>query len=308
MVSARIPWFYRLAIFSLLALCLIPFPDASAQAGLTGIADGVYAYVDVRNMSPANSYGANAGVIVGRDGVLVVDTLVSAKEANRLLGDIAKITKKPVKYAVNTHWHADHAFGNSQFMKRGATVVGHVSERGRLAQYGEMILRKPGDFGMTAKDLEGTTIAVPTIAFSEKMYIDLGDKKVELIHLAPSHSPGSIIVYLPEQRIIFAGDIIFNGYHAFVGEGDIDGWLAVLDWIMGMDVDIIIPGHGPVATKQDAAAMKEYLIIFDKTASELCAASKDVDYIAAELLKVLPPRAEGGHLIKSSIIHKYLKR
>lgn len=290
------------------AVCLFLSAAASAAPGLTRLADGVWAYADTKNMSPANSFGANAGVIVGRDGILVVDTLVSAREADRLIGDIRKVSAQPVKYVVNTHWHYDHAFGNCQFAKLGAAIIGHDSEQGKYALYGPAALKNPAMYGMTAADFAGTTIAAPTLTFTDRMSIDLGGQRVELIHVAPSHSDGSILVYLPDKKILFAGDVLFTGYHAFAGDGDIDGWLRTLDYILDMDVALIIPGHGPVSSKNDIVAMKAYLTTLDAKAIELCAASSDVSYIVAELLKVLPPRAEGAHLLQGNLIYKYLKK
>ncbi|MDR7865517.1 MAG: MBL fold metallo-hydrolase [Sporomusaceae bacterium] len=296
-----------LAIFFLAFACLLAPSPVAAQAGLTKIAAGVFAYADVKNMSPANSFGANAGVIVGRDGILVVDTLVSAKEADRLLKDIRAISSRPVKYAVNTHWHLDHAFGNCRFADRGATIIAHASEKDKLALNAPAALNKPQTYGMTAADFAGTTTAAPAITFTDRMTIDLGGQRIELIYVAPSHSPGSILVYLPDKKILFTGDVLFTGYHAFAGEGDIDGWLKTLDYILDMDVALIIPGHGPVSSKNDIIAMKEYLTILDAKAKELCATSDDVAHITAELLKALPPRAEGAHLVQGNIVYKYLK-
>ncbi len=297
-----------LAVLVLVFACLLTPSPAAAQTGLTKIAAGVYAYADVKNMSPANSFGANAGVIIGRDAILVVDTLVSAREADRLIKDIKAVSSLPVKYAVNTHWHLDHAFGNCRFAERGAAVIAHDSEKDKLTLHAPAALNKPQTYGMTAQDFAGTTVAAPVITFTDRMAVDLGGQRVELIHVAPSHSPGSILVYLPDKKILFAGDVLFTGYHAFAGEGDIDGWLKTLNYILDMDVALIIPGHGPVSSKNDVIAMKEYLTILDTKAKELCATSDDVAHITAELLKALPPRAEGAHLVQGNIIYKYLKK
>ncbi|MDT8901351.1 MBL fold metallo-hydrolase [Anaeroselena agilis] len=295
------------ALVFMSACLLLPSPVA-AQSGLTKIADGVYAYADVRNMSPANSFGANAGVIIGKHGIAVVDTLVSAREADRLIRDIRALSALPVKYAVNTHWHLDHAFGNCRFAAMGAAIIAHDSEKDKLALHGPATLKNPQMYGMTAQDFADTTIAAPKLTFTDRMTIDLGGQRVELIHVAPSHSDGSLLVYLPDKKILFAGDVLFTGYHAFAGDGDIDGWLKTLDYILDMDVALIIPGHGPVSSKNDVIAMKEYLITLDAKAKELCARSDDVAYITAELLKALPPRAEGAHLIQGNIVYKYLKK
>jgi len=156
--------------------------------------------------------------------------------------------------------------------------------------------------------MKGTRIAYPALAFTDRMEIDLGDQKVELIYIRPSHTDGSILVYLPDKKILFAGDILFTNYHPFLGEGNIEEWVKVLDYIMTMDVEKIIPGHGPVSSKKDIEEMKNYLIAFDKKAKELAAKSNDAEYIAAEIKKSLPQRPEGAGLILWNIQMKYMKK
>ncbi len=280
----------------------------AAAQGLTRIADGVYAYVDAKQASPKTGFGANAGIVVGTNAVLVVDTLVSAKMARAFIKDIRTITDKPVKYVVNTHGHLDHAFGNSEFAKLGAVLVAHRDCRQDMARTGETVLKNVGDFGLSEEDVAGTTIALPVVTFTDGMAIDLGDRIVELMYPGPSHSAGSILVHVPGGKVLFAGDALFTGYHPYLGEGDIESWLRVLDRIAAMDVAQIVPGHGPVSGKKDLADMKEYLAAFDRNARALCAKSDDVERIFSEIKKALPQRAEADFLIKSNIQVKYLKK
>lgn len=291
-----------------LTVMLLFAQTAFAQSGLTKIADNVYSYAGVQQMSAQNSFGANAAVIIGNDGILVVDTLVSAKEAQRLIRDIRAISDKPIKYVINTHVHLDHSFGNAEFQKLGATIIAQSSERETAQKLAGVALQNAKLFGMTDKDLEGTSIACPTLSFNDRMEVDLGNQLVELIHPGPSHSDGSILVFLPDKRILFTGDILFTGYHPFVAEGNIPGWLCALDYVLHMDTTIIIPGHGPMSTKKDVEDMKRYLTLFDEKAKELCAQSNDVKYIVAELKKILPKRPEGEDLLYGNILFRYLKK
>lgn len=296
----------------ILVLVLISFltfgQSASARQGLTKIADDVYSYVDVKGATPQKSFGANAGIIVGKDGIVVIDTLTSAKEAKRFIKDIRAISDKPIKYVVNTHYHLDHAFGNSEFEKIGAIIVSHINDKKNLQKAGESTLQNAKGFGLTEQDVEGTTIAYPVITFTDRMEIDIGNQKIELIYPGPSHTTGSIIAYLPDRKILFAGDVLFTNYHPFIADGDIESWIKVLDYIMTMDVTTIIPGHGPSSTKKDIQEMKEYLLTFDKKAKELSAQSNDLEYILSELKKFLPQRPEGEFLIKGNIQMKYLRK
>ncbi len=306
--------FYRLTfvvvcIFVLAFTSSVTFGEtAAAQGGLTKIADNVYSYADVKHGSPANSFGANAGIIVGKDGIIVIDTLISAKEAQRFISDIRKVTDKPVRYVINTHYHLDHAFGNAEFEKMGAVIISHESDRINLQNNGEAALKNAGAYGLTESDMEGTKLAYPSLTFPYRMYITVDGQEVQLIYPGPSHTSGSIIVYLPEKKIMFAGDILFTGYHPFLAEGDIKSWIKALDSIMSMDTDVIIPGHGPVSGKKDLKGMKDYLAVFDKSARKLSAQSNDVDHITSEIKKMIPARHEGEFLIKSNIQMKYLKK
>ena len=220
-----------------------------ALADLTKLADNVYAYVGVTDASPAHSFAANAGIIIGRDGVLVVDTLISAKEGERFLADIRKVTTKPIKFVVNTHTHLDHALGNCVFAKVGATVISQEADRASLAAQGEDLIKNAGAYGLTPQDMAGTEIVVPTVAFSDQMLINLGDEDVRLIRTGPSHTAGSLVVYLPKEKLLFSGDILFTDFHPFLADGDFSGWSATIDKLLTMDIDRIVPGHGPLSTK-----------------------------------------------------------
>ena len=302
----------RVTLFGILLFTLIGSlifnQRAFAQQGMTKIADNVYSYVDTKNSSPQNSFGANAGIIIDRDGIVVIDTLVSAKEAKRFIKDIRAISKKPIKYVVNTHYHLDHTFGNSEFAKLGAVIISHTNDSKNLKTHGEIALKNAKNYGLSEQDMKGTKIAYPVLTFNNRIEIDLGNQKIELIYIGPSHTDGSILVYLPEKKILFAGDILFTNYHPFIADGNIEEWVKALDYIMTMDVEKIIPGHGPISSKQDIEDMKNYLIAFDMKAKELAAKSNDVEYIVAEIKKSLPPRPEGDNLIPWNIQMKYLKK
>lgn len=287
------------------ALALVLVSAAQAQ-GLTKIAENVYSYAGVKDASPKNSFAANAGIVVGTDGVVVIDTLISAKEGQRLLKDIRAITRKPIKYVVTTHAHFDHAFGACVFTDLGATLVGHQLDYASLAKNGEAMLKKSQAYGLTPADLRGTRIVLPTLTFTERLTIRLGGETLELIHLTPSHSPGSTLVYLPKQKVLFAGDVLFTDFYPFMGEGDIPGWVKTLDFIQDMDIAAIVPGHGPLSSKKDVAEMRDYLLLFDAKAKELAPTAKDAAALAAEMRKLLPARAQGEAMIQYSIMVKYL--
>jgi len=280
---------------------------ASAQTGLTKIADGVYSYVDTKNPSPATSFGANAGIIIGKDGVVVVDTLTSAKEARRFIKDIRAITDKPIKYVVNSHHHLDHSLGNSEFVKLGAVVVAQETCRKEAQKDADTIIKRALGYGFNAEALEGTTVVLPTLTFTDRMTIELGDRNVELIYPGPSHTKGSSVVFIPDAKVLFVGDALFTNFHPNMRDADVNGWIKALDTLSALDAQKIIPGHGPVSSKQDITDMKQYLLVFDSKARELSAKSQDPVYIASELKKTLPKREYFDMFIASNVKGMYLK-
>ena len=282
--------------------------SALAADKLTRIADNVFAYVDTKQSSKDNSFGANAGIIIGSDGIAVVDTLVSAKEAKRFIKAIKAMSKKPIKYVINTHYHLDHVFGNAEFVKLGAVVIAQENDKQAMTKNAEATLKNIDQYGLTPEDMKGTTVAYPVLSYGDRMTIDLGGQLIELHHARPSHTDGDTLVYLPDKKVLFAGDILFTDYHPFLAEGNIEGWCGELDDLQAMDVEVIIPGHGPLSGKKDLADMKQYLLQFDQHAKALTTQGTDPQALAAEMLKTLPPRAESAWLINANLKMKYLKK
>jgi len=277
-----------------------------AADGLTKISASVYAYTDTKAASPQNSFGANAGIIVGQDFVVAVDSLISAREAQRFLKDIKRISKKPVKFLINTHYHLDHSLGNSEFAKLGAVIISQEKDRENMQKAGEGLLQYARQSGLSEQDLQGTVPTYPTLTFTDRLTLDMGNNQIKLIYLGPAHTTGSILVYLPREKVLFTGDLLFTDFHPFLGEADIDGWIKALDCLLSLEVEKIIPGHGPVSTKKDVADLKQYLSVFDQKAKELTAQSQDLDFIVAEMKKALPPRSRLDRLIARNIQMKYL--
>ncbi|MBI5444840.1 MAG: MBL fold metallo-hydrolase [Deltaproteobacteria bacterium] len=295
-------WLVLLAV--VLAFCSV----ARADEGLIKIAENVYSYVGVKDGSAANSFAANAGIVVGKDAVLVVDTLISARSAERFLADIRKVTDKPIRYVVNTHTHLDHAFGNCVFTKLGAVVIAQEKDREALEKSADSALKSAVAFGVTEELLQGTTIAVPTVSFTDRARVDPGGIAVELISAASSHTAGSALVWVPSRKVLFTGDVLFTDFHPYLAEGDIGGWLKALDTVSALDAVAIVPGHGPLSTAKDVEDLKAYLVTFDKTARQMAAAGAGADAIVAELRKILPARSQAEWMIETNVKGKYLAK
>lgn len=296
--------YLRLLLLFVMLACVAVQP---AFADLTRITDSVYAYVGEKDASPGHSFAANAGIVIGTHGVLVVDTLISAKEGQRFLADIRKVTNKPITYVVNTHTHLDHALGNCVFAGLGAQIVAQEDDRTSLLKNGADLLRHSGSYGLKPEDMAGTSIAVPTIAFHDRMMIDLGGVEVQLLRTAPSHTAGSLVVWLPQDKVLFTGDILFTDFHPYMADGDMSGWQSTLGSLLALGADKIIPGHAPLSGNKDLREMKEYLALFDSTAKALAAEGQDADAITKVLLQKLPKRALAEWMVGHNVKSRYRK-
>lgn len=191
---------------------------------------------------------ANAGFVVGDDGVTVIDALGSPSLARALLAAIARLTPRPVRRVIVTHYHADHVYGLQVFADAGAEILAHRGGREYLNSDGARtrmtIARRD-----IAPWIDATTRLVPAHRWLDDGGLDLdaGGVRLELRHPGDAHTVEDLIVRLPASGIVFAGDLVFRGRIPFVGEADTRGWLAALEAIAAMRPRILVPGHGPAA-------------------------------------------------------------
>ncbi|HYM15331.1 MAG TPA: MBL fold metallo-hydrolase [Dehalococcoidia bacterium] len=211
---------------------------------------GVFAFVQ-----PDGSWGLNnTGFIVGRDAVLAIDACFTERRTRALIDAVRdRAGPRPVRMLVNTHHHGDHTFGNHLFLP-DATIIGH--ERCRRA-----ILRE----GLAAHALfpgvewGEIVLAPPSVTFTDRLELWLDDMKVELISVAPAHTTNDIVAWLPEQRLLFAGDAVFHGGTPFALAGSVEGWIEALARLRALDAETIVPGHGAICGASVLDDMEEYL-------------------------------------------------
>jgi cyclase len=219
-------------------------------------------------------YVSNSVVIVGDDGVLLVDSGAGPNEARVLRKGIRTLTDRPVQYVVDTHFHFDHAFGHQAFPEalvigheatrellgpdalRGPTVAGYLaslpgqidSARDEAAQEPEPAKRAELEGrvkSLTAyqRELSGLVPTAPRLTFSDHLTIWLGQREVRLLHPGRGHTAGDVLVYLPRERLVCTGDL-FNGYLGYMGDAYVDEWARSLDRLAALDFEAVIAGHG----------------------------------------------------------------
>lgn len=195
----------------------------------------------------------NVGLVVGADGALVVDTRASKVEAAEILRDVREVTSLPVRWAVDTHWHWDHAFGNSEFTD--ATIWGHV-ECGRvLAERGEEAkLEVAGWMPERREEFLSVDIRLPDMVFTDEQTLDLGGRRVELRYRGRGHTEGDVVVEVDAAGVCFAGDLIEQGAPPSFGDGYPVAWPGTLQRVIDGGSTKFVPGHGGVMTAAEATA------------------------------------------------------
>lgn len=246
------------AICRLLAVLLIlglwACPGHAEPGAVQQIAPGVYVWQGDRDKREP----ANCMWVVFKDYVVVVDANFpwAAKE---ILTKIKSTTDKPIRYVLNTHYHGDHAYGNSQFVDAGATIISSEATDSEA--------RTKGVDGWTnwnnpEHSLKGYRQEFATITFRDELVIDDGTQRVEMIRLGPAHSKGDSVAYLPKQKIVATGDLCVTwGFGNNVGDanGSYSGWLSALDRMIGWDVATVVPGHGAVSGPDALRTQRAYL-------------------------------------------------
>lgn len=238
--------------------------SVASRTGRVALGHGCYAWI-----AGAAGWGmSNAGLITGHGASLLVDTLYDLRLTRTMLDALAPpAVAAPISTVVNTHGNGDHWFGNQ--------LVAHaeiIAARGSIAdmrQVGPAEMRAltsmDSPAGRFARrifgrfDYTGVEPVLPHTVFDAEMVLNVGGTEVRLIDVGPAHSAGDTIVHVPQAGIVYTGDIVFAGATPIVWHGPFLRWLAACDLLLGLDADIVVPGHGPVTTKQSVREIRDYL-------------------------------------------------
>lgn len=210
---------------------------------------------------------SNAAFVVTPAGVVVIDALGSPALADRLIAEISNITPLPVTHVIVTHYHADHIYGLQSFVANGARIIAH-----RAAQ--EYINSDTAQIRLQAsRQTLAPWVDARTRLISADEWIDgpkelvVGGVRFLLQPVGPSHTPEDLVVFLPKEKILFAGDLVFRGRIPYVGQADSGHWIKALQALLAFETDTIVPGHGPLSSqaRHDMELTRDYLVYLRDT-------------------------------------------
>ncbi len=292
-------------------------PEPSRGFVIEKLADGIYAVV--RREPAGLAVHANNVVIVNDEDVMVVDTSQSLALTREVLAAIRGITSKPVRYVINTHWHDDHYVGNQVYLEAfpDADIVAHARALRELPADGaanrlKMVEGLPSMVGRIRNALEqgqnlagaaltdeeraaftsdvewaeryvrevpAAPVVLPTIGITERLTLRRGARVIDIRSVGAGHSPADLIVHLPVEKIVIAGDLVIWPVPLVGPTSSITGWAAALDRVRALQPSIIVPGHGPVM--RDDAYLRAMGGLFSSLSQQVEAAVARGETLAA---------------------------
>jgi cyclase len=212
--------------------------DTPAPPELREVDDGIFAYIQPDGTWWIN----NTGFLVGQRGVISIDACATVRRTRAYLEAIETVTAQPVRTVINTHHHGDHTFGN--FLMTGATIVGHEATRTGILDWGEP---KSAPF-WTDVDWGEVVLEPPFLTYTDSVTVWVDGLRADVFHVGmPAHTTNDSIVWIPERKVLYCGDLLFNGGTPFLVQGSVAGAIQVLEEVIRpLGAHTIVPGHGAV--------------------------------------------------------------
>jgi cyclase len=219
----------------------------SAEIETVKVADRVYMLI---------GNGGNIGVSVGKDGVLIIDSMM-APQSEKVKAAVAEIHNSPIRFVINTHFHFDHAGGNEPLGKAGALILAHKNVKKRMKE-------EWSHWFFDYKIPPFPDTALPSVTFSDAITFHINDDEIHAFHVENAHTDSDVIIYFREANVLHMGDLCFAGGYPFIDAphgGSIDGYISALDNVIDMiDEDTkVIPGHGPLSNREELKAYRDML-------------------------------------------------
>lgn len=285
MVARLIAAFALLGAFGARAAAQAPQPTLPFV--LKKVAPGVYAALD----GPEHKAGSNAGFVVGDDGVLVIDAFFNPEAARSLVAEIHRITPKPIRYLVNTHYHVDHTGGDQALRDAGAIIIAHRNVRGWVRTDNINLL---GDRITPEMKSAIEILPLPDIVTDKDLTVWLGSRKI-VVRAVLGHTGGDLAIFVPDAKVLFTGDMLWRKIPPNLIDGSVSEWTATdADFEKMPDARSVtyVPGHGDLASFKDVEDFRSYLLDLRRLVAEGRKAGLKDEALAKEVtpkLKALHP-------------------
>ena len=229
--------------------------------------------VSALGSSANQNFISNAGFVVTPAGVVVIDALGSPALAERLLAQIARITPQPVTHLIVTHYHADHIYGLQTFRARGVRVLAHQAARLYLNSDTAALRLQASRSELAPWIDEDTRLVQADEWLAGDHDLSVGGVRFEIRAVGPAHTPEDLVVYLPSQKVLYAGDLVFRSRIPYVGQADSRHWIVALERLLAFDARVVVPGHGPLSqqARQDMQLTRDYLVYLRKSMGQAAA-------------------------------------
>jgi phosphoglycerate dehydrogenase-like enzyme/glyoxylase-like metal-dependent hydrolase (beta-lactamase superfamily II) len=247
------------------------------------VAPGVFfRYSAISPTDPSVFGGSNNVWIVFEDYVAVIDANFP-KEAGDVLEAIKKTTDKPVRFVLDTHHHGDHAYGNAVFGKAGAQVIAQRNCARLLRVDGPKQFTEAARGPTGRKDVAASTLKQPDLVFDDRLVLEDGRQRVEFLFLGHAHTAGDAVAYLPKHKLLCTGDACVNGAFNFMGHSDSASWVRALERMQQLDVELVCPGHGPLAGRELLEKQKRYFVELRREVQKGLGAGQTAEEIAERI-------------------------
>ena len=240
----------------------------------------------------------NSGVVVGDDGVLVIDTTATPAMARALIAEIRTVTDKPIRTVVLSHYHAVRVLGAAAYQDEGCEHI--IASRGTLemiAERGAADMQSEIErFPRLFQDVESIPgLTRPTLVFERELTLFMGRLEVKILHVGAGHTKGDTIVWLPQDRILFSGDLVEYGAAAYTGDAQLEEWPATLDILRAMQPQKLVPGRGPALLDPEAVSAgldytRDFVTTLLVSAREAVAAGKSLKESFAYTREKMDPK------------------
>jgi cyclase len=226
----------RAAVLAVIACSVLAWAKPAVQQ----VGPGLYAYIS------DNDASANSTFLIGRAGILVVDTGLNATEGAKLRGAIRQVSRLPVKFIVNTHYHPDHQGGNAVVGPDAMAITTEFTRDRTLA-----LMQNP--------EMKGSQFRPADVTFRKQITVHLDPYSVEVYFPGKAHTTGDALVYFPEQRVLATGDLFLNRSSPAMDNGSAANWIQALDHALQLPLEHVVPGHFELGSKADLQRFRDYL-------------------------------------------------